>query len=550
MLDSSIVSRDLFSVQALLVGIALHTLAGCGAGDGVATERGQPPLTAAALASFDAVINAPTEVGGYPTVFSTAGASEPMYSAVELLAALKVANGRSPNADPDGPGPQVAPVASSTQISRLDANADGFVTFEDVRLILRSAISANRYGTAPGIGEVGALTKVMDYSNERKVGQVFNAEVVDINGDGLEDVLVAGWAIDSPGQSRSSLVPLKILIQGQDGLLIDKTDYYIKNGDNYIYGAQRIIVEDFDNDGKPDIFLGGFQDHGSAIPAPSVMFWNNGNSFYRVDFYEPVWAHAACAGDVFGLGRKDIVMGGSEIFRPYTIYKNMGGRKFELATSLENLSVSSGGACAVIRDEATGQVAIITTNMAAGSTHSGFVTTFDSKLNNLKTQYLPGSEEVDGWNLVHDLVNLIKIDLNNDGLIDVIMTDNGNYRLYRPVGRFVALLNQGGFVFTDKTNDYFNDQTGDYVFGYYSRMFEYKGIRNLFVGNAAAAASTFLWKFDGYKFEPHMSELIKSATNSERAYVAVYKTKSGAINLLMQKSERFGEFEFHTKRIQ
>jgi hypothetical protein len=44
MLDSSIVSRDLFSVQALLVGIALHTLAGCGAGDGVATAQAEQRL--------------------------------------------------------------------------------------------------------------------------------------------------------------------------------------------------------------------------------------------------------------------------------------------------------------------------------------------------------------------------------------------------------------------------------------------------------------------------------------------------------------------------
>lgn len=410
------------------------------------------------------------------------------------------------------------------------------------------AVSENKNKTVSPANEVVTLTKVMDYSNERKVGQVFNTEVVDLNGDGLEDVVLAGWAIDLPGQSRSSFIPLRILIQDQEGLLVDRTSTYLANGKNIIYGAQRIIVEDFDNDGKPDIFLGGFQDHGSAIPAPSVIFWNDGDTFSRFDFSETVWAHAACTGKIFGSQSNDIVMGGND-GRPYTIYKNIGGRKFELVTDIAGLSVSAAGACSVIRDEVTGYVAIVSTNMAAGLSYSGVVTVLDSQARYLKTSYLPGSEEANGWDLIHDLVNVIRFDLNGDGLIDIILTDNGNFRLYKPVGRFVALVNQGNFNFLDKTLDYFPTQTSDYVFGYYYRILEVDRLKNLFIGNAAAASTTSLWRFDGGKFSSHMSERISEATSSERAYVCIYKTKSGALNLLMQKSERFGDFSFYVKRI-
>jgi len=503
-----------------------------GAVTGVVFGEPNPIFTlaedASQLSSLNTVTAAQLSTGSATT--------SPTYSAADVLAALKAAHGRF-----------VGPIPPY-----LDANLDGAVTVEDAKIILQRALTTGVIGNQNNINssgiEVLALTKVMDYSNERKVGQVFNTKVVDINGDGLEDVVLAGWAIDASGQSRSSFVPLKILIQGQDGLLVDKTSLYIEDGKNYIYGAQRIIVEDFDGDGRPDIFLGGFQDQGSAIPAPSVIFWNDGNSFSRFDFTENVWAHAACTGDVFGLGRKDIVMGGNER-RPYTIYKNKGGRVFELVADIANLSVTAAGACSVIRDETTGNVAIISTNMVGGLTHSGVVTVLNSQARHLATRYLPGSEEVNGWDLVHDLVNVIRFDLNGDGLMDIILTDNGDFRLYRPVGRFVALVNQGDFIFIDKTQDYFPTQTNDYVFGYYHRIIEIDGLKNLFIGNAAVASTTSLWRFDGGRFSPYLSERISGATSSARAYITVYKTKSGALYLLMQRSERFGEFEFHVKRI-
>ena len=57
--------------------------------------------------------------------------------------------------------------------------------------------------------------KVTDYENELKVTHSFNANVADLNGDGLEDVVIAGWAAMPSGWTgpRNSNVPLKILIQ-------------------------------------------------------------------------------------------------------------------------------------------------------------------------------------------------------------------------------------------------------------------------------------------------------------------------------------------------
>ena len=309
--------------------------------------------------------------------------------------------------------------------------------------------SAATQGSASVVSEVLTLTRVMDYSNERKVGQVFNAEVADINGDRLEDVILTGWAVDWRSTTRNSFVSVKILIQQQDGTLMDRSAELFQSGQNSIHGAQRILIEDFDGDGRLDIFLGGFQDQPS-YPAPSVMFWNDGDKFSRTEFKEMVWAHGVCSADVFSSGRKDIILGGSD-GHPYTIYRNRGGRVFSVDRTLTGLSVASAGSCAAFRDPITRNLAIVSTNMVGGHSHSGHVMIFDQHLKYLRTVELPQSEEVDGWNLVHDMINLVKYDLNNDGLLDLTVTDNGDFRLNRPVGKFVALINQGDFNFVDST---------------------------------------------------------------------------------------------------
>lgn len=395
--------------------------------------------------------------------------------------------------------------------------------------------------------EVLTLARVMAYSNERKVGQVFNAEVADINGDQLEDVILTGWAVDWGSTARNSFVDLKILIQQADGTLVDKSAEFFQAGENSIHGAQRILVEDFDGDGRLDIFLGGFQDQPSH-QAPSVLFWNDGTRFSRTDFKEMVWAHAVCSADVFSSGRNDIILGGSEGY-PYTIYRNRGSRVFTIDRTLTGLSVASAGSCTAFRDPATKNLAIVSTNMVGGYSHSGHVMVFGPDMKYLRTVYLPQSEEVDGWNLVHDMINLVKYDLNNDGLLDLVVTDNGDFRLNKPVGKFVALINQGDFQFVDKTSMYFPVQTREYIFGYYTRFLTLNSKPHLFIGNPAVQSFTSLWEFNGQQFSARMSDAFLSATDSRRAYIIPYKTKSGALNLLMQGSETLGEFIFYTKRI-
>ena len=391
---------------------------------------------------------------------------------------------------------------------------------------------------------VNAAIKVMVYQNENSVSHSFNVAVADLNGDGLEDVVVAGWAVMGEGLSgvRNANVPVKILIQQENGSLIDRTDALL-GSNNMIAGAQRILIEDFDNDGRPDIFLGGFQDAPSRS-ATSVMFWNNGSTWTRQDFTESVWAHAACAGDLRGTGRKDIVMGASGT-SPNTILVNNGSRSFILdrspiSTPITGTPISSAGACSIVKDSTTGNIGIITTNVALEGNYSAYVRVFDSNMNYITTRGLPGSEEVGNSNLTHDIVSVVIVDIDKDGDQDVILLDNGNFKVTTPNGKFTVLVNQGNFNFVDQTSKYFPSQTNNYNFAMYSRVVDTGSKISLIVGDGKAASTAILWKQDTVSFS-------KTSTDLSMQYLTLYKTRNNSYKVLMYENFILGKYTFYTK---
>jgi hypothetical protein len=394
------------------------------------------------------------------------------------------------------------------------------------------------------------------YQNADLAGEIFNTQVADLNGDGLEDVVVSGWA-NEPASYTNAIhgkVPVKILIQQANGTLSDQTDALLGAGNNMIYGSQRIIIADFDGDGKPDIFLGGFQDSPalsqalSANATTSVMFWNNGTGFSRYDFPDLVWAHAVCIGDLNGSGRPSIVMGAQNGFFS-NIYINNGNRNFTLTHTAQ--WISDQGQCSVIRDSTSGHVAII--SGASGynqlSGYDGVIQIFDNNLNFISIAGLPGSEDSGNYNpAVHDIVNIINIDLNNDGLMDMVLTDNNTDNNN---GSFTALINQGNFVFVNQTSTYFPTQTNNYYFQYYTRTLSVTGTTAIYVDNVSAGwnFSTLpdLWELNNGVFQPALQTQMSSDIG---AYTqpTVYKASNGALYLLLIQNNN-NIFTFYTRPV-
>ncbi len=173
--------------------------------------------------------------------------------------------------------------------------------------------------------------------------------ILDMNGDGLDDLLAASGYY--PVQNTS--IPIQILINNGDGSFTDGTAQVLAGAIPGTITPRRMVVADFNGDGKPDIFVA---DHGyDAMPWPgaqNTLILSTADGHYtdatanlpqQLDF-----THSATAADIDGSGRVAIYSGniwGQQYIGPQ-ILLNDGAGHFTVGTgrlpaSLANLNQNS-----------------------------------------------------------------------------------------------------------------------------------------------------------------------------------------------------------------
>jgi FG-GAP-like repeat len=241
---------------------------------------------------------------------------------------------------------------------------------------------------------------------QQNVNTIYNTAVGDLNGDGREDVVVSGWL------SNNTTSYLWVFTQNADGSLSDSTQALL--GTHTQPGTQHVFIADFDSDGHNDIWLPAFRDGSGFVPqGQSVMFWGGAGQFTAQTFPDTVTAHGACIDDVNSDGKLDMVVGGGGI------YYNQGSRNFVLDnTVLHGNNFFS--ACAVMH-QSNGDVDILlgNNNGVAGFTDNlnvyNSAMVFQTAIGMAKNT--PG---------VGDLIDAIAVDIDGDGVKDLITMYNSN----------------------------------------------------------------------------------------------------------------------------
>ena len=144
-------------------------------------------------------------------------------------------------------------------------------------------------------------------------GWASELKTVDLNGDGLRDVVVTQyyWGSDQ-------LVPVQILLNKGRGRFVNATGTFFEGRPTETQLARKIVVADFNGDRRPDLF---FADHGPSTELPDDPRHGHQNELAlstpsgklvdatanlprRSDF-----THSAAAADIDGNGTIDIFVG-------------------------------------------------------------------------------------------------------------------------------------------------------------------------------------------------------------------------------------------------
>jgi hypothetical protein len=140
---------------------------------------------------------------------------------------------------------------SNNNSTLLQRNNILWISRHTLEFIVGALLSVMLSATQPAIAQTqyGSQIKVADLAQACCVDEV---AVLDMNGDGFDDVLAASTG--QPYPSNAS-IPIQILLNDGHGGFFDGTSQVITGPIPKTINPAGIIVADFNGDGKPDIFI-------------------------------------------------------------------------------------------------------------------------------------------------------------------------------------------------------------------------------------------------------------------------------------------------------
>jgi len=278
-------------------------------------------------------------------------------------------------------------------------------------LILLTLVLAACGGGSDSSGSssvIGSDSYAVTRSTTTGLNTVNVLAVGDLNNDGREDVVVGGWGSPNGGLSR-----IYVFYQTEQGTLVERTTEVLPS--NTYTGSQKVFIADFDNDGRNDIFLPGFDDTCAPCFANSVVYWNTGTTFVRQDLNDQVEAHGACVSDIDRDGDIDLLISGVN----GGLYVNQGNRNF----AIQRLTLPNDyfATCSVVHNQ-NNTISIIMGQSGLVTGYKSSILTMDSGFNVITNVAIAAPRN--SSNVEFDLINSLVLDVNDDGIPDFVAIYN------------------------------------------------------------------------------------------------------------------------------
>ena len=283
----------------------------------------------------------------------------------------------------------------------------------------------------------------------------------DLNGDGHDDVLLTGASFPPDGNT-----PQKggVFFGDGTGNFSAVSESIFPVSTLQTVHARQIVTGDFNGDGRPDIFIAAHGYDTDPFPGEQNRLYLTAANGTWVDATSTLpqlsdFSHSASVGDVNGDGFADIYVGniyGQSQIAPYILMNDGSGHFARSSTALPN---AAGGLFDFSRSSFTSSLLVDINNDGRNDLIVGSATSFGGGTSNVF--FNNGS----GFDQTHRIIlpeaslptsnrvtlSIAAIDINNDGLKDIITLSTRNDPFY--VGTYIdVFINNNGTGFTLATN--------------------------------------------------------------------------------------------------
>lgn len=347
-------------------------------------------------------------------------------------------------------------------ITRRDALRAGAVGIAAVRLAAYESLAgvlvpagSSAAGALPGWG-APRLVATVPLKGAWFVSQI---EVADFNGDGHEDVLIT-----RNSQDAHHTYPVTVLLGDGQGNFADRTGSVFEGHVPQTQNASRIVIADFNGDGRPDAFIADGGDDHDPWPGYQSTLILSAPGGKLVDAtpnlpQQYAFSHSAAAADVDGDGAVDIYQGniGAANHIPPAILLNDGTGHFRIGTGLLppeqtdlNQNQYTGSTFADVNGDGHPDLILSAFPVEGANPPQSVVL-----LNDGTGHFTRVPTALPTTPFGPDAIGLgpISLDIDGDGRPDLLIGYTKNNPFY--VGRWIqVLINNGDGTFSDQTSTY------------------------------------------------------------------------------------------------